>query len=654
MNIDLVSIKELNGMKFSIPTYQRGYRWTSIEVGDLLDDIDEFISQEDGRIYCLQPLVVRMAGDKDLLDRIHKAGSMAEVRTLLNSGSEWEVIDGQQRLTTVYILLRYLLGNQSEYYEITYETRPGSHEFLKDINPGKADENIDYCHINNARKTIETWFSGKTDEEKQAFTTTLLEKVKFIWYETDEDNPINVFTRLNIGKISLTNAELIKALVMNSSNFDKGDEYAVRLRQQEIALQWETIENTLENDEFWLFLHGVDEKNDTRIDWIFDLICDNDRLGISVTDEEIGEKGRERYRTFRYFNHAFKELDRQEAILKVWNEVMAMFNTMGEWYGDTELYHYIGFLAEVEQGLNVNKLLTEWNKAESRDSFLNGYILPQISTKIKQCLHPEKKLDTQYEVSGWAKTRCKPVLLLFNIQSIIDENKTYKACERYRRNVFHKFPFHIYKLEKWDIEHIDSCTQNSLDGKNDKREFLLCTLPDVTDNDLRREITDYLLSEKDTDDEQDYVFDHLYGIITKEERAGTNLLADEEKDRIWNFALLDQGTNRSYKNALFASKRRTIIDKSQSTHTCMWSKDKLEKEKEKGRTVLTERETGYGGEMQCEVTLGGVPAFVPECTLKCFLKYYNRSSSSLREWNKDDATAYKNEIERTLGKFLNY
>lgn len=653
MNIDLVSIKELRGLKFSIPTYQRGYRWTSIEVRDLLDDIAEFIRQKDGRIYCLQPLVVRMGGNDGLLDRIHKAGSMAEVRTLLDKDAVWEVIDGQQRLTTIYILLHYLLDGQPEYYEITYDTRPGSHGFLKNINPEEAGNNIDYFHIYNTKTTIEEWFKDKCENYKRTFAAKLTDAVKFIWYETDEDNPINVFTRLNIGKISLTNAELIKALIMNSSNFRDADKYAVRLRQQEIALQWETVENTLGDDEFWLFLHGVNENCDTRIDWIFDLICDNDRLGIGATDEEIGTKGRERNRTFRYFNKAFKALGSREAMLKVWDEVMAAFNTMSQWHGDVELYHYIGFLAEVGNGFNINGLLTEWNNAGSRDNFLRGCILPQISAKTRQCVDPEKKLDTQYEVHGRPKTQCKPLLLLFNIQTIINENKAYKASEKYRGGVFHKFPFHLYKREKWDIEHIDSCTQNSLDQKNDKREFLLCTLPDVTDDSLRSEIISYLLSEKTDDDAQDDAFGRLYDNITKEGRAETNRLADGEKDRIWNFALLDQGTNRSYKNALFASKRRIIIDKSQSTHTCLWSKDKLEREKKKGLTVLSERETGLGSDMQYEVTLGGVPAFVPECTLRCFLKYYNRSSSNLREWNKDDADAYKKEIERTLGKFLN-
>lgn len=40
--IDLRLISDLLGMKFYIPSYQRGYRWTDQQVKDLLNDINEF------------------------------------------------------------------------------------------------------------------------------------------------------------------------------------------------------------------------------------------------------------------------------------------------------------------------------------------------------------------------------------------------------------------------------------------------------------------------------------------------------------------------------------------------------------------------------------------------------------------------------------
>lgn len=44
--IELKSVNELLGMKFFVPSYQRGYRWTERQVKDLLDDLNEFKPQE--------------------------------------------------------------------------------------------------------------------------------------------------------------------------------------------------------------------------------------------------------------------------------------------------------------------------------------------------------------------------------------------------------------------------------------------------------------------------------------------------------------------------------------------------------------------------------------------------------------------------------
>ena len=65
-NIELKSVSELLGMKFFIPSYQRGYRWTEQQVMDLLNDIWEFSQKKTSEFYCLQPLVVKRKDD-DLL-----------------------------------------------------------------------------------------------------------------------------------------------------------------------------------------------------------------------------------------------------------------------------------------------------------------------------------------------------------------------------------------------------------------------------------------------------------------------------------------------------------------------------------------------------------------------------------------------------------
>ena len=142
--IEPKSINDLHGMKFFIPSYQRGYRWTEQQVKDLLNDILEFSQKkkQESEYYCLQPLVVKRK-DKDVLSSIKAATSIEEVETLLKGS--WEVIDGQQRLTTLFIILS-VLGETSVYF-LEYETRIGSEKFLEKIDENKKYDNIDYYHI---------------------------------------------------------------------------------------------------------------------------------------------------------------------------------------------------------------------------------------------------------------------------------------------------------------------------------------------------------------------------------------------------------------------------------------------------------------------------------------------------------------------------
>ena len=169
--LKVLPINDLLGRKFYVPSYQRGYRWTTRQVTELLDDIWEFRKKSEQRpkeeFYCLQPVVI---AQKD---------------------EEWVLIDGQQRLTTIYLILSYLnqilsiLGKDK--YNIRYETRSDSEEFLKNIDLEKSNQNIDYFHICQAYKAIDNWFSNKDGNAKINFLTNLLndddtgKNVKVIW-----------------------------------------------------------------------------------------------------------------------------------------------------------------------------------------------------------------------------------------------------------------------------------------------------------------------------------------------------------------------------------------------------------------------------------------------------------------------------------------
>lgn len=129
-SIELKSVEDLLGMSFFIPNYQRGYRWEQTQVKDLLEDILAFSkTRKEGEIYCIQPLVVSQKDEDDILEKCKEAKSLEDIRRYLRG--TWNVVDGQQRLTTIYLALCYLeIPNK---YEIVYCTRKESSKFLSSL-----------------------------------------------------------------------------------------------------------------------------------------------------------------------------------------------------------------------------------------------------------------------------------------------------------------------------------------------------------------------------------------------------------------------------------------------------------------------------------------------------------------------------------------
>lgn len=604
-------------------------------MNDLLNDIKEFKS-ENKSWYCLQPLVVKELKE-DTFKKIKEATCLEEVKSLLKG--RWEVIDGQQRLTTIYLILACL--GVTYKYTIEYETRKGSKGFLENIsekNEAEAQSNIDFFYMHKAYKTIEKFFDKKKNQEhfQEDFKDKLLNNVKFIWYEIDGDeNPVTVFTRLNMGKIPLTNAELIKALFLNRSNFGTGEEKneTLRLRQQEIASEWDAIEYTLQNDEFWLFLNQPGDKRPTRIDFIFDLICEQDAL-------EVGKEntGTDEYHTFRYFYNYFKT--ENPDIGFCWKTVKKYFQIFQEWYNDLELYHYVGYL--IEQGEKIQSLIDTWENRDNKTPITKNEFKSTAIEKIKDKLESCLDLDKQYEINkDTAKTKCRPLLLLHNIQTVINQNKQMENS-KYGMATFYKFPFHLFKLEKWDVEHIDSNTENDLSDIKEQKEWLKCVLvmfPEETEDkkdsndknkDLKEKIKTFIKeienseNNKETDSKKPGFEDLKKKIISQ--GNSQNRLSDAEKNMVWNFTLLDSHTNRSYGNSIFPVKRRVIIGKDQGI-----------------RYEVDEN-------LEVKETTGKI-AFIPPVTKNVFLKYYNPNVNNLKEWTKEDAESYKKNILDTLKEF---
>lgn len=618
--IGLKSVGELCGMNFYIPNYQRGYRWTEQQVSDLLNDINEF-EGNDG-FYCLQPLVVKQR-EKDLFKKIkEEAKDINEVYNFLKGS--WEVIDGQQRLTTIFIIMGCL--GITDRYSLEYETRAGSANFLNGVSEEKEDDNIDYYHISDAKKTIEEWFKDKDSNFRNQFKDKLLKKVDFIWYESVDEDPIKVFTRLNIGKVSLTNSELIKALFLNRSNYDSTENEYIKLRQQEIATEWDKIEYSLQNDEFWLFLHEKGYNRPTRIDFIFDLICQADlELFCKIDKKKIGT---DEYKTFRYFHEYFRTEDHD--IVMCWKVVKKYYQTFKEWYDDLELFHYIGYLIECEQNSEckqnrISVLINKWNDGQTDKKSFCLYLRNEVKKVIDSC----PKLDAQYKEDGSNKRECKRILLFHNIQTVINQNITQQNNEKYKMGSFYKFPFHLYKLESWDVEHINSSTTNSEEDEETQKEWLFNIYLSV-DKELQENIEKYFdLSDSE---EKNKLFNDIKEEFEKKSQNNNDEeWSQEDKNKIWNYTLLDSSTNRSYGNAIFSGKRRVIIGK------------------EKGKLISMPKLLN-DGKLEMTAEQESASSFVPPCTKQIFLKYYSAIVGDNNYWTKEDAQSYLNDIEHCIKK----
>ena len=390
------------------------------------------------------------------------------------------------------------------------------------------------------------------------------------------------------------------------------------MQQIEVASEWDKIEYALQNEEFWLFLHEVGWSKPTRIDFIFDLIREKKDYGA------YDKLGHDEHKTFRYFYEHFKnnksEID-AEWIRKTWKKVKTYYQIFEEWYNNLEFYHYVGFL--IHQGEKLDKLIELYKN--DKNTF-KGKIIEQIKTKLKNC----SDLEKVYGEEGEKKTECRPLLILFNIQSVINENLELIKDEKYKLGTFYKFPFHLFKKEGkkkngkgWEVEHIASNSGDNLDNEKNQKAWLASVaycLPPTSE--LKVNINDFITQNKGD-------FKSLVEEITK---LDINPLTGIDKQKVWNYALLDSSTNEEYQNDPFPIKR-----------ICLLSKEQGHKAK-----VAFDEKSGTIEINKCEPAI----AFVPPCTKNVFIKAYTDLPDSLSAWTEKDAMAYKAKIEEVLHDFL--
>lgn len=569
MNLEEKIIGEIKG-DFTIEAYQRGYRWGKDEVEYLLEDINEI---PDGQKYCLQPVVVKNVNDK------------------------YELIDGQQRMTTLYLIMKYLNAYVDINYSIEYTTRKsenehvGSKELLETIDTidlSSPSNNIDELFIKKSYSIIKTWFNGEK-LKMMSFANKLQKYVTIIWYEVDDDeDSVSIFTRLNIGKINLTNAELVKALFLSRGKKDSEGRYAgnpygiEEKKQHEIALGWDSMEKDLHDEKFWSFItNEKSERYPIRMELLFDMI-------------EMKPGNESNFYTFNRFYERFKNSDNK---YDTWELIERYMQQLKEWYNDFDLFHHIGFL--VATGTSLKSLL---DIAMSTD---NPIKKSEFRLKVLEMIRQRMIFKVGEEEIDYAELNYEKhseyiqcVLLLFNVETIRQ-----KGDENIR------FPFDRYKNEgTWSLEHIHAQSSESLKTNQEWKDWLEIHKKSLEGLEVSPE------GKKQIDDvisKMDAVISHIdengyKGSIRDEFNAVApaviNILSDgDDKSQMHtlsNMALLTVGENATLNNSTFDVKRMKIIDMDKAGD------------------------------------------YIPICTRNVFMKYYSSSDTKLHFWSEEDRKGY--------------
>lgn len=493
--------------KFFVPDYQRGYRWGPDEVRRLLDDIKD----AGGRDYFLQPVVVKRLED-----------------------DQWELVDGQQRLTTLYLALHYIkrhMPTAEVRYTLTYETRPGSAAYLDSPTEAASLGNIDYFHIYSALKSIEAWFGEQKNEPLAAIElfTALSKTVYLIWYEaphTAEFDSRTLFTRLNVGRIPLTDAELVKALLLSRVE-----------RRAETAALWDSIERDLHAPEVWGFATATPDGGPTRISLLLDTIAD------TVAGAPAASP-RPHYYTFETLRPLIEESPKD-----LWDRVVDLHSLVLGWYDDRNLFHKIGYLVAAGGssffelvGLAQRSTKSEFNSA------LDGLIRASLNLS-----------RSGVESLTYGAKKTEPALLLMNVETV---RRRTQSSERYS--------FDAHAQRRWSIEHIHAQRSQGLNTveqwtawlREHQKALDALDLPEAELAELTERINKALPTISSE------TFEPLHQELTTLFTADEDDTGDpddpggsdyNEMDAIGNLALLAGDDNRLLSNEVFEVKRRRII-----------------------------------------------------------------------------------------------
>lgn len=525
---------------FYIPAYQRGYKWGSDpgqQVDRLLKDLEAALKNK-RKEYLLQAITVK------------KAQNPAA------PGSVLEVIDGQQRLTTLTILFT-VMANSDEigksrpnpsakklYYAIRGEKQPLDETIRnllqrKELKPEKENrQDVFYQQAAVVRCREFATETLRSEQMREDFFRYLCERVKLLVNLVESHVPAEeAFGNLNSNRVELTETELIKGLLLTRSArpLENVPQMPQRALQDRVlrGRKWDEISGWIQREEVKGFFFGSDPNPMLALLQVVAL-----RSGFPPVKSNKNSTA-EVNPLFEWFNTHHQS----SAILQKLAETFALLQ---EWYEDPETYNLIGFILNPKDRTNRITALDRWASFPQR-SELRKDLLKRRNKMLGNYPNNGKNENSEINLDeiGYdsVKENAQIVLLALSVFKEKSEKTT-------------KFNFHAYRREKWSLEHI--FPQNPF-GKN----------AELTDE-QRSEAKEILFTEESPDEniiaENRCEFEKLASQNLPEEeelaeKIGSILKENPLINRIGNLCLLTSNDNSALGCKMFRPKREAIRKK---------------------------------------------------------------------------------------------
>src|SRR5690554_1387971 len=567
---------------YHIPAYQRGYKWGSGEgeaVTLLLEDLLSAFRQKKEEYY-LQYITVKPI-------------------TVEKKGLCLEVIDGQQRITTLSIILSVLAdlsdepslnyANEKLHYairenffdEYVYDTnnlkKIKSTSWEKFIEVGREKLNKqDVYYLHAAVQKCFSFLEGNKNFSLSGFYDFVLNSTKVIVNSIEQHVASEtVFKNLNSNQVPLSETELIKALLITNAGRKQVNQSEAHFREvMEVRLglgrMWDDIQNWSSIPSIKTFYFN---SRDDAMHEFLKLVALV--MGIKSLPAKEKSKTENKRQLFNFFSKA----DVKEVIA----QMVELHKRLADWYSQDNLYHLIGFCRFAkESGHNNLKFIADCYKVSTK---------PELYESLKS---KKNKL-----IKGEEGNALKPSALSYGedtdqIHAILLSLSVFsQSADSEKQHISRRFDFNSFVKEQWSLEHIFPQTPEG------KKNIL-------TDDDKKN-------IRKMLEDEKIDISDELEKALNADKR-------DENQKNLISKAISECKSVHGIGNLCL------LTVQNNSELSCGFFNDKRKK-------ILSMLQEG---------------SFVPRHTFDVFSKMFEGSNDDLSRWSLDDIKEHMEHIAKRM------